>query len=138
MQRGSVPTRHLYAASHSSPRLIYSLNQSAVHDWPGHPETADRVVSIQKQLADVLSTDHHDHLELPLENVQPASLEDILLVHDERYVPAHRSCLRFRPHYCTLTRALHPLARYLAALRDKASEAMSVSGLMLDESTVRK
>jgi len=32
-----------YAASHQSPRLIYSLNQSAVHDWPGHPETADRV-----------------------------------------------------------------------------------------------
>lgn len=118
MQRGSVPTRHLYAASHSSPRLIYSLNQSAVHDWPGHPETADRVVSIQKQLADVLSTDHHDHLELPLENVQPASLEDILLVHDERYVPAQRSCVRLG---LITSRSLVPDTRSPGTLRPSAT-----------------
>ena len=77
---------NLYAAAHSSPRLIYSLNQSAVHDWPGHPETAGRVASIQKQLATVLSTDHAEYLELPIDAVKPASLEDVILVHDERYV----------------------------------------------------
>ncbi len=104
------PRRLLAAASHSSPRLIYSLNQSAVHDWPGHPETADRVACIEKELARVLSASdpRHGHLELPASAIQPASLEDVLLVHDERY---------------------------LAALQDKASEAMSVSGVMLDEST---
>lgn len=100
--------RATLAASHTSPRLIYSLNQSAVHDWPGHPETSERVSSIQKQLVGVLNVDHHDHLELPIDAVQSASLEDVVLVHDERY---------------------------LAAIRDKSSEAMSVSGLMLDEST---
>lgn len=101
-------SRSLYAASHVSPRLLYSLNTSAVHDWPGHPETADRLSSIQRQLDHVLSSDHEKHVELPLDSIQTASLEDILLVHDERY---------------------------LDALRNKAAEAMSVSGLMLDEST---
>jgi acetoin utilization deacetylase AcuC-like enzyme len=96
------------AASHVSPRLIYSLNSSAVHDWPGHPETADRLASIGRDVSDVVEADPTLSLELPQDRISMASLEDVLLVHDERY---------------------------LSVLRDKAQEAMSVSGIMLDEST---
>jgi acetoin utilization deacetylase AcuC-like enzyme len=85
-------------------RFVLLLNSTNVRSLFARPP-----LSIQKQLSNVLNTDHHDFVELSLDShVAPASLEDVLLVHDERY---------------------------LAALRDKASEAMSVSGLMLDEST---
>lgn len=78
---------------------------SPVHDWPNHPETAQRMVSIEASLKKLQGL--HSRL-YELTNVPPATREDVVAVHDPRY---------------------------LDLLEEKAKETMDTSGMMIDEST---
>lgn len=86
--------------------LIYVKSGSPVHDWPGHPETYERMGSIERALEKSGLARHGQVRELT--GVAPATLEDVSVIHDPRY---------------------------LAALEEKTKSAIDVSGLMVDEST---
>ena len=77
-----------------------------VHDWPNHPETAERLVSIGKALDKLMHGVHHSMHEVT--EYTPALLEDVLAIHDPRYI---------------------------SALEEKAKRTMDTSGMMVDEST---
>lgn len=86
--------------------LVYVKCSSPVHDWPGHPETYERLGSIERALeASGLARQRQIR---ELTGVEPATLEDVCAIHDPRY---------------------------LAALEEKTKSAIDVSGLMVDEST---
>eukprot|EP00890_Picochlorum_soloecismus_P000539 jgi/Picsp_1/1486/NSC_04964-R1_histone deacetylase len=65
-------------------KLLFVKSGSPVHDWPGHPENAERVPSIMKALQKHGLSSHPGVAELT--HFQAASVEDLVNVHDPRYL----------------------------------------------------
>lgn len=89
--------------------VLLAISGSPIHDWPNHPETAERMVSIQGSLKKLFSENEGMHSRVyELTHLPPATKNDVVRIH-------------------------HP--RYLDLLEVKAKDTMDTSGMMIDEST---
>lgn len=89
-------------------KLLYAISASPVHDWPGHAENAERVPAILEALDRFGLGSVQHSLVRELIGFEPALPEDIIVVHDPRYI---------------------------ALLEEKAGAATDVAGLMIDSDT---